>query len=66
MTTFKDGIGRKFFFCLLMQLLHTLLLAVAILPVANYVTLTVFIMAGYVGGNIGSKVVKQMKPKAVK
>lgn len=57
MNLFKDGLGRKFIACMYFQTAMFLLLAVEKLPVQSFEFLTLVIFGGYVGGNIGQRII---------
>ena len=56
---FKDGVGRKFFICMVFQLVHCVMLADGVLDLPTYQTLTMFLLGGYVAGNVAERMVKQ-------
>ena len=55
--------GRKFIACMSVQAAHTAMMCFDKIPSDVYQFLTMFIMGGYVAGNIGAEIVKKMKVK---
>lgn len=58
-SVFGNGVGRKFVACMSVQAAHIALMAMGKIPADNYEFLTMILMGGYIGGNIGSTIVKK-------
>ena len=60
---FKDGIGRKFLLITYSQTALFLLLWFGKIPTDDFRFLTLMVLGGYIGGNLGSKMIAKQEIK---
>ena len=67
---FREGLGRKFFACMFMQITNIILVAFKFIDSGDFTTMTIGVFGAFVLGNMGSKfaagVDLSIKPKKVK